>query len=157
MESIKLPGNYKGIKHRETVYLTVSDDVMDTLFKTSKGKSDYRDSLTDRVVFDQWGLSGTYERPDNYVYRNEQQNDDLVASRDEWTKSFYDNWGMDKVFFIDHQWQKIGYDLGFPTHYPAESTFGTNSEFASYVTTSKNAGWLLALHEDFWISQENAS
>jgi hypothetical protein len=134
----------------ETYYLTLSNDVMDTVYKTSKTASSERDTLTDYVALNMWQEGSGYA-DDARDYNGMQ-----LGSRADTVDRLADAWGMDKVLLIDHQWQYGTYDVQLPVHYPASPMSGTSAEYAAFVSDAKSEGWLAALHEDYWYMYPDA-
>jgi len=125
-------------KLRERMYVTVSDAILDCVYKTSTPKSDYRDELTDLVVFEEWG--GTTYSPSNNFPRRQIQMSRLA-----------EYFGIRNVYYIDHVWQRDSYDISLPAHFPAGSMYGTEAELKELVNVLRGKyGWKYALHEDYW-------
>lgn len=134
----------------ETYYITLSSDIVDTVYKTSKLASSYRSSLKDYVVFDMWAEGRSYADNDRTY------NGVDLSSREKRVAKLYDNWKMDKVYVIDHQWQRYTYDVMYPVHYPANPMCGSNSEYISFISTLKTTySWLVGVHEDYWYMYPN--
>ena len=123
---------------RERMYLTLSEEALDCAYRTSTRKSPYRDELTDLVVFEEWG--GTTYGPMR-----------LFSQREALYNRLAETYHMDKVYYIDHVWQRDGYDQSLPAHYPAGSRFGTQQEMITLINSLRGKqGWKTALHEDYW-------
>lgn len=135
----------------ETVYVTVSSNAMDTIYATNKTKSIYRDSLSNKVIWDYWSTVSSYG---NDYKENKGK---IITSTLNSANHLKNDWKMDNILVIDHQWQRHDYDLGLPEHYPANPMNGTNTEYRNLITSYKNNGWMVALHEDYWFNYEDAS
>ncbi len=61
----------------------------------------------------------------------------------------YVEYGLVNLAIIFHVWQRWGYDQGLPDHYPANPDLGTSEQMASFVSAAKQAGMLVALHENY--------
>ncbi len=61
----------------------------------------------------------------------------------------YAEYGLLHLAIIFHVWQRWGYDQGLPDHYPANPDLGTSEQMADFIETAKQAGMLLALHENY--------
>ncbi|GGD82442.1 fibronectin type III domain-containing protein [Paenibacillus nasutitermitis] len=127
----------------ETVYVTVSSGALDTIYATSKTKSAHRDDLTDKVVWDYWGVGA-------YGGDLRQLGGGIVQSALARADFLKNNWRMDHLLMIDHQWQRHDYDRGLPEHYPANPMRGTGAEVHDLVASLKSYGWKYAFHEDYW-------
>ncbi len=126
---------------RERLYVTVSDSMLDCVYLTSAKKSQYRDELTDRVIFEEWG--GT-----TYSSVN------LISQRYALYSRLAESYSMDKIYYIDHVWQRDGYDISLPAHYPVSSIYGNQEEMIALINKLKNGyKWKTALHEDYWFMQ----
>jgi len=117
----------------EYLYVTVSDEFLDCVYLTNAEKSDYRDSLSDKIVYDTWEFHSTYqERKKHY---------EMLAAQ----------YGMEDMLLIDHRWQRDKLDISNPAFYPASTAWGSANSFRNYVDTVKNnLDWKFALHEDYW-------
>lgn len=128
----------------ETAYVTVSSKVLETIYATNKAKSAHRDLLTDKVVWDYWGV-GAFGSDYRKVVG-------VVPSALVKVEFFKNNWKMNNVLMIDHQWQRHDYDQGLPEHYPANPMRGSTAEVQNFVSTVKGYGWQYAFHEDYWFN-----
>ncbi|NOZ85430.1 MAG: hypothetical protein GXP49_04040, partial [Deltaproteobacteria bacterium] len=61
----------------------------------------------------------------------------------------YVEYGMKSLAVIFHVWQRWGYDQGLPDHYPANPSLGTGQEMKDFVKAARDAGMLIALHENY--------
>ncbi|QGQ98506.1 fibronectin type III domain-containing protein [Paenibacillus psychroresistens] len=136
----------------ETFYVTLSNDVMDTIYKTSKTASAYRNSLTDLVVLDYWQEGHGFGADNRNLFGMD------LPSRIKIVDKMFNDWKMSKVLVQDHQWQRYSYDVNLPAHYPANPMLGTSTEFASYVSKVKSTyGYKISLHEDYWYMYPDAT
>ncbi|MHB1484249.1 MAG: hypothetical protein ACYCYI_06250 [Saccharofermentanales bacterium] len=118
---------------KERMYVTVSEDLMDCVYLTSASKSPYRDRLTELVVVEEWGRNGSFQ------------------DRQAKYRALHDKYKMEKVLYMDHVWQRDGYDISLPAHYPAASRQGGSAEMKKLIDmTQGEFGWTSALHEDYW-------
>ncbi|MBN1771068.1 MAG: hypothetical protein JXB32_07405 [Deltaproteobacteria bacterium] len=58
-------------------------------------------------------------------------------------------YGLRELAIIFHVWQRWGYDEGLPDHHPANPAWGTGAELAAFAAAARDAGMLLALHENY--------
>lgn len=123
----------------ETLYVTISDDLLGCVYLTSATKSAYRDRLNSRVIYDTWEYRPTYQERKRH-YRELRQ-----------------KWEMTDLTLIDHRWQRDTLDISTPAHYPASTSWGTAADFADYVATARSLGWMLVLHEDYWFMYPSAT
>lgn len=84
--------------------------------------------LAGRFVFDLWG--GNY-----------------AASAVDLRKAF--QYGLTDSMVVWHNWQRWGYDYRLPEIYPPNPQFGTPDELKSLIDTCRQAGVLLALHDNY--------
>ncbi|MBI5482504.1 MAG: hypothetical protein HY906_26850 [Deltaproteobacteria bacterium] len=61
----------------------------------------------------------------------------------------YAEHGMSHLAIIFHVWQRWGYDQGLPDHHPANPAWGTDAEMTAFVAAAREAGMLVALHENY--------
>ncbi|MHB1485310.1 MAG: hypothetical protein ACYCYI_11695 [Saccharofermentanales bacterium] len=118
---------------QERMYITLSENILDCVYLTSALKSEYRDKLSDLVVLEEWG--GLYSFNDmTKKYKN-----------------LFDRYMIDKILFIGHPWQRDGYDISLPAHFPAAEDRGGSADMKNFIDTIQNSmGWIASLHEDYW-------
>ncbi|MHB1485309.1 MAG: hypothetical protein ACYCYI_11690 [Saccharofermentanales bacterium] len=118
---------------KERMYVTLSENILDCVYLTSAGKSQYRDRLSDMVVFEEWGgLPMFNDRLNKYKFLAE-------------------TYKINKVLYLDHPWQRDGYDISLPAHFPAANNLGGGAVMKTFINTMQNNfGWIAALHEDYW-------
>lgn len=61
----------------------------------------------------------------------------------------YLEYGLERLAIIFHVWQHWGYDQGLPDHHPANPALGSGQELADFIATARQAGMLVALHENY--------
>ena len=59
------------------------------------------------------------------------------------------DYGLQDLAILYHDWQRFGYDVKLPSHYPANPTYGTPAEVRALVATASGFGWRFALHENY--------
>jgi len=117
----------------EYLYITVSDEFLDCVYLTNAEKSEYRDMLTDLIIYDTWEIDSSYQ--------DRKKHFEMLATEH----------GLKDMLLIDHRWQRDSLDISNPVFYPASTMGGTAEEFQDYVdTVIKKLGWKFALHEDYW-------
>lgn len=58
--------------------------------------------------------------------------------------------GLKDVLLLYHQWQQAGFDNELPAHFPANDfTPDTSGSFGELLAAAREAGYLLALHENY--------
>ena len=90
--------------------------------------SPYRDHLADKIVLDIWG--GQFEN---------------IASN----LTVLHSYGLNNCAAIIHNWQRSGYDNALPAHVPANAKLGGDDGMKKLVTTAKQLGYDIALHENY--------
>jgi len=114
---------------RESFYLVVSDDLLEVLPNLPNPKTPYMNVLQDRVMLD-WWTGDKYTESAKYL---------------ETLKGY----GVDKLAIIYHVWQRYGYDVKLPAHYPADPRMGGDEGMKVLGTTAKNLGYVFSLHENY--------
>lgn len=90
--------------------------------------SPYRAEMGGRLVLDVWG--GRYTNIANDLQR--------LAG-----------YGIRNGYLIIHDWQRDGYDNALPAHLPAAADKGGDEGMRSLVSTAKQLGYRVALHENY--------
>ncbi|MEX1997851.1 MAG: DUF5696 domain-containing protein [Candidatus Andersenbacteria bacterium] len=120
----------------ETIYITVSPAIDDTMANVHRSPSPYRGDLSNRVVWDAWNK---FHVPGDTRF----QRANTVLSQ-------LNTYGLENLLITFHQWQNLGYDCGLPTHYPANSTFGGAAELITLINNAKSTGHLFGLHQNYF-------
>lgn len=120
---------------RERLYITVSDKFLDCVYLSNGEKSAYRDTLNTQIIYDNWQYNNTY------------------TDRKEFYTMLAEKYGMTDVLLVEHRWQRDTLDISNPAHYPASTHWGSAESFEDYISTVRENGWTLALHEDYWFIQ----
>ncbi|MEK6846943.1 MAG: MopE-related protein, partial [Nanoarchaeota archaeon] len=132
----------------DTAYITVSLNVEDLFPKIRNSPSPFLNGLRNRVVFDFWRTGSWANILQGNTYF--EKSIDLFSR----LKSY----GLENMAIIYHQWQKYGYDCGFPTLSPASSlappwnptiSYGGTPAMQALVNYVKSNGFLFALHENY--------
>ena len=90
--------------------------------------SPFREHLANKIVLDIWG--GQFEN---------------IASN----LTVLHSYGLNNCVAIIHNWQRSGYDNGLPAHVPANAKLGGDAAMKMLVTTAKQLGYDIALHENY--------
>lgn len=113
---------------RERVVLTAAWHIAETLPNIPNRPSPYREDLANKIVLDIWG--GHF----NEIARH------LTTLHE---------YGLNHCVAIIHDWQRSGYDNALPAHVPANAELGGESEMKNLVSTAKQLGYDIALHENY--------
>jgi hypothetical protein len=120
----------------ETFYLTLSPDPLAPLPGLARPPAPHRAALESRITLDFFS-SAPYAEDDRLLR--------LLP--------FY---GMGDVLLIYRDWQAFGYERRGPLLYPANEERGENETFRRMLARAMEAGWLVALREEFaTISQDS--
>jgi len=114
----------------ETGYIAVSPDVSEVLPNLPHPPSPFLSTLGPCIMLDIWGHESGYAG-------------DAAKLRE-----FKDN-GIDHLVIIQHDWQRFGYDVKLPDHFPANSAYGTEADLAEFGKAAKECGYLWSLHENY--------
>ncbi|MCQ2390897.1 MAG: hypothetical protein MJ240_05700 [Kiritimatiellae bacterium] len=82
-------------------------------------------AMKDRICIDDW--SGQYRREGEALRRAKK-------------------YGLDDVLYIQHNWQRWGYDARLPEVYPPRGNFG---DFMEMRQAAKEVGYLFAIHDNY--------
>ncbi len=123
--------NTAGVRHplHEVLYLTISDVFADVLPNIPNPPSPYRELLAGKVVVDLW------------------DEENFFMDRDYLTT--LKNRGITDLLIIEHTWQNCGYDNCYPDVMPARQDWGGDRGLAMYLDVAREAGYLVALHENY--------
>ncbi len=124
----------------ERIYFTVSKDLTETLPNLINPISPNADSSANRIVYDQW----TNCCPWSFTMVG-----DTIMSR------MYKK-GVRNLWFIDHQWQNKGYDIGYPDVLPAYAGYGGNAKLKQLADSCHKWGYKFTLHENYWDYSKSA-
>ena len=116
---------------RESGYVAVSPSALEVLPNIPHPQSPYRETLAPLMVLDMWPH-----------HRNSYSGDAELLRR------LKDN-GVDHVGIILHNWQRYGYDVKLPDHFPANPRFGGHEQMKKLGQTAKELGYLFSLHENY--------
>jgi len=114
---------------KESLYIAVSDDLLEVLPNMPNPRTPYMDVLGSRVMLD-WWTGDQYKDSAKYL---------------ETLKGY----GIDNLVIIYHVWQRWGYDVKLPSHYPADPRMGGDEGMKILGVTAKNLGYVLSLHENY--------
>ncbi len=113
----------------DTFYLTLSRDPLDPLPGLDRPPAPHRESLLPRIVLD--------------FYSENRYEDDERLLR------LIHLYGLQDVLLIYRNWQQFGYERRGPCLYPAQPDRGGNHEFRRMLQAADEAGWLVALREEY--------
>ena len=113
---------------RERVVFSAAWHMEETLPNIPNPASPFRNHLADKIVLDIWG-----------------QSFDTIASN---LTTLHD-YGLNNCVAIIHTWQRSGYDNALPAHVPANAKLGGEASMKHLVTTAKQLGYDIALHENY--------
>ncbi len=114
---------------QESLYLVVSDDLLEVLPNLPNPKTPFMNVLSDRVVLDWWTAD---QYTDSAKY--------LQVLKD---------YGVDKLAIIYHVWQRYGYDEKLPAHVPANPRMGGDEGMKILCAKAKELGYVFSLHENY--------
>jgi len=115
----------------ESGYIAVSPDVGEVLPNVPSAPSPFVARLAPRVMLDIWGHhQGSYAG-------------DAAKLRE-----LKDN-GVDHLAIIQHDWQRYGYDVKLPDHWPANPQMGGDDAMKLFGQVANDCGYLWSLHENY--------
>lgn len=114
---------------RDTYYVTISRDPLEPLPALRRAPAAYRATLATRFVVD--------------LFSRARYADDERAVR------MLARYGLEDVVLIYRNWQLHPYREREPHFYPANPERGTAEEFRSLLRAADQAGWIVALREEF--------
>ncbi len=121
----------------EIIYLTVSPELNDVFPNIPNPVSTYRNESINRIIYD-------YPEGDP----------DYWNSITPWELDELSGIGITNCWMIVHNWQKDGYDCGYPTDVmPARDEWGGDNGLINVRNKAVNQGYLFSLHEDYWFIQ----
>jgi hypothetical protein len=110
-------------------YLTLSPEPVGPLPALRRPAAPFRIALENRVVVDLFS--------------------DLPYADDERLLRLLPLYGLEDVLLIYRNWQQFGYRRRGPALYPANPDRGSNQDFRRLVSAASDAGWLVALREEY--------
>lgn len=113
----------------EIFYLVVSADIREVFPNIPNPESPYRELLAQKVIFDFWG-GWPFEELGRYL-------------------EILKKYGLDDLAIIQHNWQYMGYDNGFPETIPARENMGGEKGMKALTSKIHQLGYLYALHENY--------
>lgn len=113
---------------RERAIWSAARHLAEVLPNVPNPPSPYLRDMAPRIVLDTWG--------GRYV--------DIARS----LRALHEH-GVRNAYVIVHVWQRDGYDNGLPAHYPANAELGGDEGMKSLVTTARQLGYRIALHENY--------
>ena len=112
-------------------YIAVSPSLREVLPNIPQEPSRYLDKLAPKIVLDVWAHhAGTYEGDARLLRKLKDA-------------------GVDHMAVIEHKWQRYGYDVKLPDHYPANPEWGGHEQMKKLGRTARELGYPLALHENY--------
>jgi len=114
---------------RETFYVTYSSDPLDPLPALRRQAAALRSDLETRITLDYYS--------------------ECTFAEDERLLSLLPLYGLQDVLLIYRNWQQFGYRRRAPLMYPADPNRGSNELFRRLIARAKDAGWLVALREEY--------
>ena len=115
----------------ESGYIALSPELAETLPNIPHPASPFLKELAPRVMLDVWSHHQGGYAGDTKILR------ELKDS------------GVDHLAIIQHVWQRYGYDVKLPDHFPANPHFGSEEDLKQYGDFAKQAGFLWSLHENY--------
>ncbi len=116
----------------ETGCIVVSPSVHEALPNLPNPRSPYMKLLGDRIMLDVW----KHHRNNSY------------AGDAEILRELKDN-GIDHLAIIQHSWQRYGYDVKLPDHFPANPKHGGDEGMVEYGRAANECGYIWSLHENY--------
>ncbi len=58
-------------------------------------------------------------------------------------------YGMKRLSIVVHSWQRYGYDVKLPSHYPANPDRGGSTAMKNLIDSAKALGHRIGLHENY--------
>jgi hypothetical protein len=58
-------------------------------------------------------------------------------------------YGMKRLSIVVHSWQRYGYDIKLPSHFPANPDRGGSDAMKSMIDSAKSLGHRIGLHENY--------
>ena len=115
----------------ESGYIAISPNVADVLPNLPNPPSPFRTVLATRIMLDIWQHHGGTFSGDAANLRGLKDN------------------GVDHLAIIDHAWQRYGYDVKLPDHFPAIADLGGSDGMKEFGKAANECGYLWSLHENY--------
>ncbi len=58
-------------------------------------------------------------------------------------------YGLQRLSIVVHNWQRFGYDVKLPQHFPPNPSRGGEADAKSMISSATSLGHLIALHENY--------
>lgn len=120
---------------RDLFWFTVAPRYEEALPNIPHAPSPYLADLAQRCVLDGWG--GNF------------------ADDEAWVRAM-SRYGVDRLLFIKHVWQRDGYDQTYPNVFPANAAQGGDAALARLTRAAQAAGHRFCVHENFYDYYPNA-
>jgi hypothetical protein len=116
---------------REEGFIAVSPNVQEVLPAIPNPASPFLATLGPRIMLDIWGHHlGTFAGD----AENLRQLKDL---------------GVDHLVIIQHDWQRYGYDVKLPDHFPANPAYGGDDGMKLFGQAANECGYRWSVHENY--------
>lgn len=113
---------------QERIVYSFANDLEEVFPHVPNPPSPYRKIVAERTFLDAWG--GRFAEVQSRLTR--------LAP-----------WGLSNCVLLVHDWQRSGYDNALPAHFPAAVSGGGEAAFGELMAASKQAGCLVAAHENY--------
>lgn len=115
----------------ECGFIAISPDLGEVLPNIPHPPSPYLGLLGPRIMLDIWGHHGG-----------------TFAGDAENLRDLKDH-GVDHLVIIQHDWQRYGYDVKLPDHYPANPRYGGDEGLRAFSQAARDCGYIWSLHENY--------